>query len=90
MSTSESAHERLFRNKTVNSSARECDEKHFDSLDIHLSADYNHETDLFVYKSDIVRHLKEAEIVRQIDLKQAMIEKRFRYIDHPLVLGEII
>lgn len=56
---------RSFRNDTISSAERNSNGRNVtkvDSLDLHLSATYDHQYDLFVNKTEIVSQLKEIEL----------------------------
>lgn len=81
-----SFHHRLFKHDTINSISRRIKIKSIDSLDIILSAAYNHETDLFSSKYAIVLQPEN----RKCDTEWTTLDmntKRMNYLNHPLVIG---
>lgn len=87
-----SAHERLFKQETVNSSIRNLKSNKLpavDSLDLVLLSVYNHETDLFRSKFDVYLQKESAKVenVKRSSTVTDINTIRRNYFHHPLVFG---
>lgn len=88
--SSNSTHQRLFEQQTVNSLARRSNNaKPVDSLDLSLSSVYNHETDLFHSKHRIVLQMANSAVnpIKQ-RLYEELKERQRKSLHHPLIIGE--
>lgn len=90
LKSSKSTHQRLFEQHTVNSLARRVNKSEsVDSLDLSLSAVYNHETDLFHSKHRTVLQMVNSanNPIRQ-RLYDELKERQRKSLHHPLIIGE--
>lgn len=93
-----SPHDRLFYHQTLASARRSADfqpifELPKDSLDLKMAAEYNHEQELFVSKSDVVLQAEtlanayERQTFRRLRNSQDLKAKRIYALGHPLAVG---
>lgn len=83
-----SIHQRLFKQETVNSIARRNTTKLVDSLDLSLSAVYNHEADLFHRKNQTVLQMVNApnNPIKQRLFDELAAQRKYS-LHHPLIIG---
>lgn len=95
-----SPHDRMFYHQTLASARRAADfepilEIPKDSLDLRMSAEYNHEQELFVSKSDVVLQREtlatayERQTFRRLRNSRDLIPKQIYALGHPLAVGKM-
>lgn len=85
-----SAHHRLHSHQTVNSQLRRyLAITSANSLDLSLSAAYNHETELFASKFDVIRQPENVAKAMDNRMNNSSLCDLRQYIGHPLIIGAV-